>query len=93
MYNGCSTDGNIHTRGLSPSSSDSEQSCFYFDKLNRKHYITPHTCPAIVCVRASKFYSSTSHTHTVDLMHIFNAVVMEKRTAVTLGLTGVQPLY
>ena len=82
-------DGTSQLGGLScHTSGSSDKSSFYFDKLNRKHYIIPYTGPAVVCVRAGKFYSSTSLTHVVDLTHILKAVVMEQRTAVTLLVDG-----
>ena len=64
-------------------SSSCDKSSFHFDKLNCKHYITPHTGPAVVCVRAGKFYSSTSLTRVLELTHILKAIDMGKRTAVT----------
>ena len=33
-------------------------------KLGRKHYKTPYTGPAMVCMCAAKFYSSTSQSAT-----------------------------
>lgn len=54
------------------------------DKLNRKHYKTPHTGPAFLCVRAAKFYSSTSQSHANDLLPILKAVTLEGHTAIIL---------
>ena len=58
------------------------------DKLGRKHYITPHTGPAYVFVRAAKFYSSTSQTHVNDLLPIAQNMALEGRSALTLLVDG-----
>ena len=54
------------------------------DKLGRNHYLTPHSGPALVSVRASRFHSSNIQAHIDDLQPIVEAGVKQGKTVLIL---------
>ena len=58
------------------------------DKLGRHHYLTPHSGPALVSLRASRFHSSNLQAHIDDLQPIVEAGVKKGKTVVILTVDG-----
>ena len=58
------------------------------DKLGRNHYVTPHSGPALVSLRASRFHSSNIQAHIDDLQPIVEAGVKKGKTVVILTVDG-----
>ena len=54
------------------------------DSLGRVHLKTPHTGPAVTCVRAGKLCGSTSETHCKDLKPQIEEVTKEGRSVVII---------
>ena len=60
--------------GTQPSdSTESSSSVFLSDKLGRQHLKCPHTGPATVVLRSSKFHSSSIQVHAKPLLEVVNS--------------------
>ena len=74
------TDHSEATADRPSSHSDANARPFVTDKLGRKHFKIPHTGPAAVFLRASKFHSSTIQSHMNDLKPMVHTAVLEGKT-------------